>query len=74
MNSNMHKIQIASALFEQVDTLEHCTMVGMLFHKEIPEAYTFIERQIIYNNNIDIYKLNNTYVVNIRHVGLFQCI
>jgi hypothetical protein len=69
---NMHNIQMAASLFELVDILENKTMVGMLSHKEIPEAYKFVERQIIYNYNIDIYKLDENYICNVRHLGLFQ--
>ena len=69
---NMHKIQMASSLFELVDILENKKMVGILSHKTVPEAYKFVERQIIYNYSIDIYQLDDTYVCDVRHLGLFQ--
>jgi hypothetical protein len=69
---NMHKIQMASSLFELVDILENKTMVGILSHKVVPEAYKFVERQIIYNYSIDIYQLDDTYICDVRHLGLFQ--
>ena len=69
---NMHKIQMASSLFELVDILENKTMVGILSHKAVPEAYKFVERQIIYNYSIDIYQLDDTYICDVRHLGLFQ--
>jgi|688.fasta_scaffold72674_7 hypothetical protein len=68
----MHKIQMAASLFELVDLLENKTMVGILNRTDIPEAYKYIERQIVYNYNIDIYQLDETYICNVRHLGLFQ--
>ena len=69
---NMHKVQMAASLFELVDILENKSMVALIVRTNIPEAYKYVDRQIIYNYNIDIYQLDETYICNVRHLGLFQ--
>jgi hypothetical protein len=70
--SKIRKLQIATTVFEQVDYFENMDMVGILYQDKIPEAYKFKERLIIFNYNIDVYELDRKYMVNVRHVGLFQ--
>ena len=71
-NSKMHLIQMASSLFEHVDILEGKEMVGILHRKDIPESYKFVERQVIFHYNLEIYKNDESYIVNVVHLGLFQ--
>ena len=70
--SNIRKLQIAVTLLEQVDLFDDVDMVGMLYFKEVPEAYKFIEDLLINNYRLSIYKNGDKYVVYIRHVGIFQ--
>lgn len=69
---NIRKMQIAITLFEQVELFENADMIGILYHKEVPSSYKFIEDIIISNYRLSVYKNDRQYMVDVRHVGLFQ--
>ena len=70
--SKIRKLAIAVSLLEHVDMFDNIDMVGMLYLKQIPESYKFIEDLLINNYRLSIYMDGNRYIVDIRHVGIFQ--
>jgi hypothetical protein len=70
--SKIRKLSIAVSLLEHVDMFDNIDMVGMLYLKQIPESYKFIEDLLINNYRLSIYMDGNRYIVDIRHVGIFQ--
>lgn len=70
--SKIRKLAIAVNLLEHVDMFDNIDMVGMLYLKQIPESYKFIEDLLINNYRLSIYMDGNRYIVDIRHVGIFQ--
>jgi hypothetical protein len=70
--SKIKKLQMAITLFEQIDYLSNIDMIGILYHQKVPEAYKFKERLILFNYNVDIYTIDETYIIDVRHVGIFQ--
>jgi len=70
--SKIRKLAIAVSLLEHVDMFDNIDMVGMLYLRQIPESYKFIEDLLINNYRLSIYMDGNRYIVDIRHVGIFQ--
>lgn len=70
--SKIRKLQIAVSLLEQVDMFDDIDMVGMLYFKQVPESYKFVEDLLITNYRMSIYKDGGRFIVDIRHVGIFQ--
>lgn len=70
--SKIRKLQIAVSLLEQVDMFDDIDMVGMLYFKQVPESYKFVEDLLITNYRMSIYKDGDRFIVDIRHVGIFQ--
>lgn len=72
-STKINKLFAALSVIKEIDRFKDCDMIGTLYRYNIPEHHRLVESMIINNYNVEIYNDRESYMIYIRHLGIFQC-
>ena len=72
-STKINKLFAGLSVIKEIDRFQNCDMIGTLYRDAVPEHYRLVESMIINNYNVEIYNDRESYMIYIRHLGIFQC-
>lgn len=70
----MNKLKQAVDILSNYENFNGVSVIGELNWKSIPESYVMDKVYVNNDHRIEIHKQDNTTIVNIYNIGLFQVI